>query len=150
MAQQKHNLSRARRVGAALGCLAVALLVLTLALPSFHASAHFLPVDAAIGRYFDERNLPASQLDALTQRASESIALEPHFRLYDGLSLLEYLQAIELQSRPWLQRPALFRSEQAALAAVNRAPANPAIWLRIAQIRAALGTPEEAVLAPLE
>lgn len=136
---------------------AVALGVLLLAAPRIQASLLYLPVDTAIDRYFRERaaapdgqhSLTSVQLDALRARARSAIEASPHYRYYDGLSLLNYLQAIDRTGKPWLQRPALVRAEQAALAAAQRAPAKPTTWLRVAQARAALGQEAAAIAEPL-
>ena len=129
---------------------AVALGVLALAGPRLQASLTYLPVDTAINRYFREREVPSAQLDALRAQARAAIELHPHYRYLDGLSLLNYLQAIDLQGKPWLQRPALVRSERAALEALGKAPAKPRTWLRVANVRAARGDDVSAIAGPLE
>ncbi|MEM1411525.1 MAG: hypothetical protein AAGH19_04130 [Pseudomonadota bacterium] len=134
----------------ALAAIVLALGLLTLALPRVQASLIYLPVDTAISRYFRERTVPSAQLDALRAQARAAIERHPHYRYYEGLSLLNYLQAIDLVEKPWLQRPALVRAERAGLETVRRAPARPGTWLRIARARAALGRPPETVAEPLE
>lgn len=144
----KHS-STIVRIGLALGVGALAIGLLSLVAPRLQASLLYLPVDTAINRYFTERTVPSAQLDALRAQTRQAIAHHPHYRYHDGLSLLNYLQAIDLGNKPWLQRPALVRSEQAALKAVQGAPAKPRTWLRIARTRAALGRDEATIAEPL-
>lgn len=130
--------------------VAAGLGVLTLAIPRLQATLAFLPVDTALARYFREGEIPSAQLAPLRARAESALAHQPHYRYYDGLSLLNYLQALDVAGRPWLQRPALNRSLEAGLEAVARAPAKPRTWLRIARARAALGQEATAVADALE
>jgi hypothetical protein len=120
--------------------------VLSLAAPRLQATLAYLPVDTALTRYFREGQIPSAQLTPLRARAETAIAHHPHYRYYDGLSQLNYLQALDAAGKPWLQRPALIRSLDAGLEAVARAPAKPRTWLRVARTRAALGeTPSSVV-----
>lgn len=134
----------------ALAVLLLGGLLLAAAWPRLQAGVHYLPVDTAIKRYFNSGEIPTAQLAALRERARESIALYDHYRYHDGLSLLNYLQAIDPETAPWLQRPALHRSMSAGLEAVRQAPGKPRTWLRIAHTRAALGMGEAEVVAPLK
>lgn len=134
----------------ALVVLVVAAVSLAFVMPRLQASLHYLPVDTAINRYFDSGELPSAQLPALARRAEEAIARYPHYRYYDGLSFIEYLRAIDLAGKPWLQRPALNRSVTAGLEALRRAPAKPRTWLRVARARAALDQGEGQVASALK
>lgn len=134
----------------ALAVLAVAAGLLALALPRLQASLAFLPVDTALKRYARNGDIPSAQLDALQARAAQALALHPHYRYHDALSLLNYLEAIDERGKPWLQRPALRRSVDAGLAATARAPAMPRTWLRIARARSVLGEDPAAIAAALE
>jgi len=138
------------RVGLVLGVLVVAGALVVFTWPRLQAGIHYLPVDTAVKRYFRSGELPSAQLDALATRAREAIALHPHYRYWDGLSFVNYLQAVDPITPPWLRRPALHRSMIAGLEAVRRAPAKPRTWLRIAQARAALGTDETAIAGALK
>jgi hypothetical protein len=126
-----------------------AVALLTLGLPRLQATLAYLPVDTALARYFREGEVPPGQLVALRTRAETAIGHHPHYRYYDGLSQLNYLQALDAAGKPWLQRPALARSLDAGLEAVARAPAKPRTWLRIARARAALGEEATAVAEAL-
>ncbi len=130
--------------------LVTALGLLALTVPRFQASVAFLPVDAAVKRYFREREIPVAQLDALKNRADEAIAHHPHYRYFDGLSFLNYLEAQSLEGKPWLQRPALVRSLRNGEAALARAPAKPRTWLRVARARAVLDHGGAAVAGALK
>jgi hypothetical protein len=118
--------------------------------PRLQASVLFLPVDTAIGRYFDSREIPSAQLEALIAQTKRAIERRPHYRYYNGLSFLHYLRALDPTVSSSERRLALQASIAAAEQALARAPAKPATWLRVAQARAALGEGEAAVLPPLE
>jgi hypothetical protein len=128
---------------------AAALALLSLAAPRLQAALAYLPVDTALNRYFREHEIPGDQLTALRARAGAAIAHHDHYRYFDGLSQLNYLQALDEAGKPWLQRPALYRSLDAGLEAVARAPAKPRTWLRIARARAALGWSPDSVVDAL-
>ncbi len=138
------------RMSLALAVMLFAGAVSYAAAPRVQAGVHYLPVDTAIKRYFDSGELSGAQLPALAQRAREAIELHPHYRYYDGLSFISYLQALDAADRPWLQRPALHRAMTAGLEAVRRAPAEPRTWLRIARTRAALEQPPADVASALK
>ncbi len=138
------------RIGLALVILVMAAGLVTIAVPRLQASLHFLPVDAAIQRYFDSGEIPGAQLDALERRADEAMQRAAHYRYADGLSFINYLQALDAADKPWLQRPALHRSMTSGLEAVRRAPAEPRTWLRIARASAVLDRERTAVVTALE
>jgi hypothetical protein len=141
---------RPRRAGvAALAIIASALLAV-LAWPRLQAAVLYLPVDAAIDRYFETRELPVAQLDALAARAREAIDAHPHHRYLDGLSLLHYLQALDVSRPPGSRSEALHAAIGAAEGALRLAPAQPSTWLRVAHARSALREGREQVLPPLE
>lgn len=134
----------------ALAVLLVATWLLSLAWPRLQAGVHYLPVDTAIKRYYASGELPVSQLPALAARASEAAALQPHYRYFDGLSFIYYLQALDVSASRAVRLDALQRSLAAAGEAVQRAPAKPASWLRMAMVRSALGQGTAAVVPPLK
>lgn len=135
-------------MGAAL--LFLAALTLWLSWPRLQASLHYLPVDTALGRYFETRELPGAQLQHLRARAREAIALHDHYRYWHGLSLLHYLQALDPATPAWERAPELRRALSAGLQAVRRAPVSPYGWLQVAQARSALRDPAGAVIEALE
>jgi len=149
MDEQADRRSMLNRRLLALGGLLFAGALLVAAWPRMQASLHYLPVDTAIKRYFASNEIPTAQLPALRGRARESIALYDHYRYHDGLSLLNYLEAIDPATAPWRRRPALVRSERAGVDALRQAPAKPRTWLRVARARAAIGRSEAQVVAPL-
>ena len=130
--------------------VALACALLFLSWPRLQASVRYLPVDTAISRYFDSREIPAAQLEGLVARARESLDLHDHYRYWDGLSLLLYLRGLDDRTPAWKRRMALQQSIRAGVEVVQRAPAKPRVWLRIAQIRAYLGQPQEQVIAALK
>lgn len=139
-----------QRIALALACLVLSGILFFAAWPRLQASLAYLPVDTALGRYFETRVIPGAQLDGLAGRAEAAIARHDHHRYWDGLSQLLYLKGLERDTPVWLREPALYQSLEAALTAVRRAPAQPSVWLRIALLRAALGQPADAVVPPLK
>ena len=135
---------------AGLVLLLVASVTCALSWPRLQASLRYLPVDAAIGRYFETREIPSTQLPHLLARAETSLALHEHYRYWQGLGLLHYLQALDEQTAAWERQPALRRSLAAGLKMVSRAPVNPYGWLQVAQARSALGESSETVIQALE
>ncbi len=126
-----------------------ATVLLLLAWPRLQASISFLPVDTAMSNYWKERQIDNQQLDALIERAYESIALHDHYRYWDGLSELLILSSEDLNKPLWQRRLALDQSVLAAEEVLARAPAKPRTWLRIAQLRAFLLYPEDTVVPAL-
>lgn len=126
----------------------LALATLSLAWPRMKASYRFLPVDLAIGRYYDQREIPTHRMLTLMGFAGEAIAHHDHYRYHDGLSFLHYLRGLDIYS-PALQRRGEYRqAEAAAMDVVKRAPAQPEAWLRIATVRAILRDEPADVLEP--
>jgi len=133
-----------------LGSMALAVLLLALAWPRLRASIEYLPVETALGNYYSSGAIPTAQLEGLAQRARDALALHDHYRYWNGLSLLTYLRALDAATPAWLRGPALHQSLDAAEEAIQRAPARPQIWLRIATVRAHLGQAPERVIPPLK
>ena len=121
--------------------------LLYLAYPRLHASLLYLPVDTAINNYYKTRETPAGQLEGLQQRAQDSIEIYPHHRYREGLSLLYFLQAADMDKPLYVRRQAFEHSIAAAEASLDRAPAQPRAWLRVAQARAWLRYPPDEVIA---
>lgn len=121
-----------------------------LAYPRLHASLVYLPVDTAIKNYYDMREVPSAQLEGLQQRARNAIDIHPHYRYWEGLSLLYYLQAADSDNPLYQRREAFEHSITAAETSLGRAPAQPRTWLRIAQARSWLRYPPEQVIAAYE
>ncbi len=127
-----------------------ALFTLSLSWPRLQASLLYLPVDTAISRYWDSRETPSEQLQGLQQRAEKSISIYPHYRYWDGLSLLYFLEGGD-GSKPLIERRQAFeRAIDAAAASLARAPSQPRAWFRIASARAWLKYPPQEVIAALK
>ena len=105
-------------------------LLLAVALPRLQAAWHFLPVEAAIERYWITGDLPAERLGELQRRSRESVAIHPHPRYWEGLSLLYYLEALQPDQRLHHQRGAFENAIQAADASLRLAPVQPRLWMR--------------------
>lgn len=129
---------------AAVGLLSVALLYL--AWPRMQASVRYLPVDKAIARYRVEQVIPTDRLEVLIRFAHEAISQHDHYRYRDGLSLLYYLQAMDVYTPALQRRQAYRQSETEATKALQRAPAQPAAWLRLAHIHWILHDEAESII----
>jgi len=137
-----------KRFFAAAVLLALAGAVLLLAWPRFLASYRYLPVEIAIERYFTTREIPSDRLDVLIKFANQAIAHQDNYQYHNGLSMLQLLRALDL-STPAMDRLGAYRSaEQEALESLKRAPAQPAAWLRVANIRWILHDEPADILAP--
>ena len=123
-----------------------AFLLLSLSWPRLQASLRYLPVDTAISKYWETREADNGQLDALIVRAQESIALYDHYRYWGGLSELQILSGQDMDKPYWQRRQVLEQAIVSALEVVERAPAQPRAWLRIARTRAFLGYPQDEII----
>ena len=146
VSERKNGLARLAGYAQPLLILAAAAFLAWLAWPRLHAALRYLPVDTAINRYYDTSEVRAEQLKGLQQRAGEAIAIHPHHRYWDGLSLLLHLQAADTGNPLHERRRAFEEAILAAEASLRRAPAQPRTWLRIAQARAWLRYPPEQVI----
>lgn len=141
------------RVSKSLPILLILLLggfLVFLAYPRLHASLVYLPVDTAIKNYYDTREVPAAQLEGLQRRAQDAIAILPHHRYWEGLSLLLHLQAVDSGNPLHQRRSAFEQAIEAAETSLELAPAQPRTWLRTAQARAWLRYPPADVIAAYE
>jgi len=130
-----NSLRQGRRLAllVAVGLLAVSLLLL--AWPRFLASVRYLPVEHALGRYYADDVIPSDRLKVLIRFTEEAIGWQDHYRFHDGLSQLHYLRGLDVQT-PAAERRAAYRAAaDEAAAALQRAPAQPAAWLRLATLR---------------
>lgn len=128
--------------------LLLALATLALALPRFQAAYRFLPVDIAIGRYYESLEIPSHRMLTLVGFANQSLELHEHCRFYDGLAQLQYLRGLDIYT-PALERRAAYReSEAQTLLALESAPAQPEAWMRVALVRSILRDEPETVLEP--
>jgi hypothetical protein len=128
----------------ALLCLAV----LMLAWPRMKASFRFLPVDLAIERYYKEREIPSRRMLTLMDFSRQAIEYHDHYRYHDGLSFLYYLRAIDINT-PALERREAYRlAETESIESLQRAPAQPETWLRVATVRMILHDEPETIVEP--
>jgi hypothetical protein len=128
--------------------LLVAVVTLSLAWPRLLASVRFLPVDLAIERYYQTREIPTQRMLTLLGFAAEAIDLDDHYRYHDGRSFLHYLRALDVYTPALERRDEYRKAEAAAVEAVKRAPAHPEAWLRMATVRAILRDEPADVLEP--
>jgi len=140
--------SRSSQYSILLLAVFMAAATLALAWPRFKASYRFLPVDLAIERYYETREIPSHRMLTLVGFAQQALAWHDHYRYHDGLSLLHYLRGLDIHT-PALERRDAYRAAEAeALETVRRAPAQPEAWLRIATVRSVLRDEPEMVLEP--
>jgi len=123
-----------------------AFVLLSLSWPRLRASLRYLPVDTAISKYWETREADAGQLDALIVRAREAIALHDHYRYWGGLSELQILSGQDVGKPYWQRRQMLEQAILSSLEVVERAPAKPRAWLRIARTRAFLGYSQDEII----
>lgn len=144
MAPDSHNRKYLTLAAAAL----LAVMVLVLSWPRWLASYRYLPVDIAIQRYYDSRQIPSDRLPVLIRFANEAVKRNDHYRYHDGLSLLYLLQAADVAT-PALDRLGAYQSAVSEVQlSLERAPAQPGLWLRLANINWTLHEEPEAILAP--
>jgi len=142
--------STAHRYALILIAAITASLLLVLSWPRLKASLHYLPVDTAISKYRESREIDTGQLGGLIERAGESIAIHDHYRYWDGLSELHVLDSQNPARSFWERRRALEESISAAEKAVRRAPTKPRTWLRIASAKEYLAYPSGQVIPALK
>ena len=126
----------------------VAIVVITLAWPRLYASIRYLPVEIAINRYYSTREIPSDRLPVLIRFSQEALARHKHYRYHDGLSLLHYLRALDVFTPALERRDAYRQAEAEAINSLQRAPAQPAVWLRVATMRWILHDEPETIIQP--
>jgi len=126
----------------------MAIAVLMLAWPRLQASYRYLPVEFAIERYYATREIPTDRLSVLIRFAREAIEHHDHYRFHDGLSVLHLLRAMDVMT-PALERRAEYQAAEAeAMESLQRAPAQPSAWARLAMIRWILRDEPENIVTP--
>jgi hypothetical protein len=113
----------------------MAAVLLALAWPRFLASVRYLPVEHALDRYYADNEIPSDRLKVLIRFAEEAIGRQDHYRFHDGLSQLQYLRGLDVQTPAGERRAAYRAAADAAAASLRQAPAQPAAWLRLATLR---------------
>ncbi len=112
----------------------IALVTLNLAWPRWLASFRYLPVDIALDRYFESGEIPSDRLPVLIDFAHQAIASNDHYRFHRGLSVLHLLRAIDTKTPPIERRDAYIAAAAEARSSVQTAPAQSAVWLRLAYV----------------
>ena len=137
-----------RRFGLMALVAVVSVSVLYLSYPRLIASVRYLPVDRALDRYYADNLIPTDRLTVLIRFANEAIGRNDHYRYRDGLSQLHYLRALDVQT-PAKERRTAYRSAEAeAMESLRLAPAQAAVWLRMATIRWILHDEPESIIEP--
>lgn len=126
----------------------VSALVLYLSGPRFLANVRYLPVSTALDRYYSDNQIPSDRLTVLIRFANEAISRHDHYRFHDGLSQLHFLRGYDVQT-PARERRAAYRSAEAeAVESLRQAPAQSAVWLRLATVRWVLRDEPENIIDP--
>lgn len=146
--ESMHSSIRTRSLSVVLLAAFLAAATLVLAWPRFKASYRFLPVDLAIERYYETREIPSNRMLTLIGFARQALDWHDHYRYHDGLSFLYYLRGLDIRTPALERRGAYRQAEQQAIETVRSAPAQPEAWLRIATVRSILRDEPETVLAP--
>ena len=118
-----------------------------LAWPRLQASYRYLPVEIAIQRYYATREMASDRLPVLIGFARKAVSYHDHYRFHDGLSLLQLLRAIDVNTPALERRDAYVASVAEAMESLQRAPAQPSIWLRLATLHWILHDEPETILA---
>jgi hypothetical protein len=139
---------RAGKLAVLLLVAAVAVTVAALAAPRVLASIRYLPVDRALAQYYTTNEIPSDRLNVLIRFADEAIGYHDYFRYRDGLSQLHYLRGLDVQTPAGERREAYRMAEAEAENALRQAPAQPAVWLRLATIRWILHDEPETIVTP--
>ena len=124
-----------------------AIAALTLAWPRLHASYRYLPVDIAIDRYFSSRAIPTDRLPVLMRFARDAISINDHYHYHNGLSLLHLLKALDWNTPALERRDEYLASAHEAGESLQRAPVQPATWLRLANVRWILREEPEQIVS---
>jgi hypothetical protein len=141
-----HTKTSTRRLFIVISVALTALAILLLSWPRFQASMRYLPVELALDRYYREQEIPSNRLDTLVKFSQQAIDYHDHYRYHDGLSLLQLLRGLDLETPALERRDAYRLSEQEALESLRQAPAQSGTWLRVATIRGILHDPPESVI----
>jgi hypothetical protein len=113
----------------------MAITVLVLAWPRLQASIRYLPVEIGIERYLATGDIPTERLPVLIRFSKEAIEHQDHYRYHDGLSQLHLMRAVDLQTPARERRDAYLAAASEAQQSLQRAPAQPITWLRLARLR---------------
>jgi hypothetical protein len=124
----------------------LAVAVLSLAWPRFLANVRYLPVERAIKGYYESGEIPSARLADLIQFAEEAIDQQDHYRFHQGLSTLHLLRAMDFRTPALERRGAYISAMDEAGQALQRAPANPETWLRLASVRWILHEEPETIV----
>ena len=149
MADMESTIPASLRKAAVLATiLALSAIVITLSFPRFQAAFRFLPVDIAIRDFQRQGQVASNRLKVLIEFSEQALAMHDHYRFHNGLSLLHYLRAVDPLTPALERRPAYRLAESASMAALERAPAQPAAWLQLATIRWILYDEPETIIEP--
>lgn len=108
--------------------------LLYLAWPRWVSSFRYIPVETAIDRYYKTGEIPSERLGVLIEYANSAIDINSHHRFHNGLSLLQFLRAIDLATPAIERRVSYEASFREAGISLRSAPAQSSVWLRRAYL----------------
>ena len=123
--------------------------VLLLSYPRFTSSISFLPVHAALNRHWDDYPIKSEQFPVLIQFANKAIDKLDLARYWQGLGWLFYLQINAENIESGEGQQLLARSLNAFETSLQKSPADPVTWLRVAWLHAWLRHDTKLVLKAL-
>lgn len=128
----------------------VAIFVLQLSYPRVTSSISYFPVEAALKHHWKDYPIKQSQFPVLIDIANKSILKLDIARYWRGLAWLHYFHAVKLRYKSEQGQQSMMLSLNAFEKAIQKAPADPTVWLRIAWIHMFLGHEGKLVIYALK
>lgn len=107
-------------------------IVLSMAWPRLLSSLQFLPAQQTLPRLYEPQATEKVDIPALRSRTQGAISLHDVYSYHFALSLLDYVQASEPRISLFSKRQLLESSFNEAKLALEGAPLQPELWLRLA------------------
>ncbi len=139
-----------RRLLIATLVLALGGLLLYLALKEIGADLRYLSIERALSAHFVKgEEINSDRLPRLIQHAQDITRNHDRARYWEGLAWLNYLAALNPDTKTALSQNDLRQAEQAFKQVLRKSPSSPQIWLRLAWVQSLLGQPPEKVTETL-
>ncbi len=123
--------------------------VLFLSYPRFTSSLTYLPVEAALNRNWGDYPIRRNQFPVLIGFAKKAIQKLDLGRYWQGLGWLYYLQLNAANINAAERKNLLSLSQEAFERSLEKSPADPATWLRLAWLHAWLSHDASLVVKSL-
>ncbi len=127
--------------------LTLSALLFYLAWPRWVSSFRYIPVETAIDSYYRTGEIPSERLPMLIEHANTAIDINSHYRFHNGLSLLQFLRAIDLATPAVERRSSYEASFREAAISLRSAPAQSSVWLRRAYLGWVLHEETDVILS---